>query len=83
MSADLNPTFGKVLSGYSPGLEYYSDWGTLPLFLSVADQVHRIVPGGDFHLANNVTWNVGIGFGLTPSGDRLLYKISWRGKAKR
>lgn len=59
---------------FTPSLEYYSDWGALPGLSSTAGQVHQIVPGGDFHLMNNVTWNVGVGFGLTPSGDRLFYK---------
>ncbi len=106
--ADLNPTVGKVLSGYSqhrgwdfglaarvgyermrrftPSLEYYSDWGELPVVQPKHDQVHQIVPGGDLQLMKNVTWNLGIGIGLTPSGDRLFYKsrleVSWGGKAK-
>lgn len=74
------------LPHFTPSLEYYSDWGALPLFLPIRSQVHQIVPGGDIHLRSNVTWNIGVGFGLTPSGDRLLYKsrleISWGGKSK-
>jgi hypothetical protein len=69
---------------FTPSFEYYSDLGALPLLPPVHSQVHQIVPGGDLHLAKNLTWNVGVGFGLTSSGDRLLYKsrleISWGGR---
>lgn len=91
--ADLNRgwEFGLAArAGYStgtrftPSLEYYSDWGGLPVFLPVRGQVHQIVPGGDFRLSRNVIWNVGVGFGLTPAGDRLFYKtrleVSFGGK---
>jgi hypothetical protein len=71
---------------FTPSLEYYSDFGALPVLLPIRSEVHQIVPGGDFHLTRNVTLNVGVGVGLTSAGDRLFYKsrleVSWGGRAK-
>jgi hypothetical protein len=36
--------------------------------------VHQIFPGGELALAQNVHWNFGVGFGLTPAGEKLIYK---------
>jgi hypothetical protein len=64
----------RATKRFTPSLEYYSNWGILPAFAPVTRQANQIVPGGDFRLGRNVIWNVGIGFGTTPAGDRLVYK---------
>ena len=59
---------------YSPSLEYYSEWGSLPTLLPAREQIHQILPGGDLKLARNLSWSFGIGVGATPAGNRLVYK---------
>ena len=59
---------------FTPSLEYYGDWGPLPAFDPLAGQMHQILPGGDIRLWKNVLWSVGIGFGITPATDRIVYK---------
>ncbi len=55
-------------------MEYYSEWGPLPSLEPRDDQVHQILPGADLKLANNLVWRFGVGIGLTPAGNRLVYK---------
>ena len=64
----------KLNERFSPSLEYYSSDGPIPGFLPVAQQIHQIFPGGDVKLMKNLLWSVGVGIGLTPNGDRLIYK---------
>ncbi len=64
----------RVTKVFTPSIEYYGDWGQLTAFQPLGDQRHTVLPGGDFHLAKRVIWNVGVGFGLTSGGDRLIYK---------
>jgi len=59
---------------FEPSLEYYSELGELPSFLPGNQQVHQILPGGDWKLAKNLVWSFGVGVGLTPAGNRLVYK---------
>jgi len=59
---------------FTPSLEYYGDWGPLPAFEPLAGQMHQILPGGDIRLWKNVLWSVGVGVGITPATDRIVYK---------
>lgn len=59
---------------FTPSLEYYSDDGPIPSFLPVEQQIHQVFPGGDLKVTKNLLWSFGIGVGLTPAGDRLIYK---------
>jgi hypothetical protein len=71
---------------FTPSLEYYGDWGSLPTFQPFVAQMHQILPGGDIQVRKNIIWSVGIGFGLTPATDRLVFKsrleVSFGGKAR-
>jgi hypothetical protein len=71
---------------FTPSLEYYGDWGPLPAFEPFAAQMHQILPGGDIRLRKNIIWSLGIGMGITPATDRIVYKsrleISFGGKAR-
>jgi hypothetical protein len=71
---------------FTPSLEYYGDWGPLPAFEPLATQMHQIFPGGDIRLRKNAIWNLGVGVGLTPASDRLVFKsrleISFGGKGR-
>jgi len=64
----------EVSERFTPSLEYYSEWGALPTFLPVREQIHQILPGGDLKVAKNVEWSFGVGIGTTPAGNRLVYK---------
>ena len=59
---------------FTPSLEYYGDWGPLPGFEPLVGQMHQILPGGDIRLWRNVLWSVGVGVGITPATDRIVYK---------
>ncbi len=59
---------------FTPSLEYYGDWGPLPTFDPFIAQMHQIMPGGDIRLRKNIIWSVGIGAGITPATDRIVYK---------
>lgn len=59
---------------FSPSLEYYSAYGEVPTFLPLKQQIHQIFPGADWKLTKNLLWSFGIGVGLTPTGERLIYK---------
>jgi hypothetical protein len=36
--------------------------------------MHQIMPGGDIRLRKNIVWSIGIGAGITPATDRIVYK---------
>ena len=55
------------------GLEYYADFGEIGRFGKVSDQQHTLFAVTDFKLGV-FDINFGIGYGLTPSSDRLVVK---------
>jgi hypothetical protein len=59
---------------FAPSLEYYGEWGALPAFVPLHDQVHQILPGADVKLTKNLEWSFGVGIGMTSAGNRLVYK---------
>jgi hypothetical protein len=58
----------------SPGIEYYSELGSFSGLLPSSEQTHQIYPTVDWTLNANVRWHFGIGVGLTPAGEQLVYK---------
>jgi hypothetical protein len=58
----------------SPCLEYFGAGGPLGNLLPVERQVHQLYPGVDWKLKDGIQWDFGIGVGLTPMGNRLIYK---------
>jgi hypothetical protein len=81
----LNPTIERHLTGpekgeweFEPrarlaipvgdvtlGLEYHGGWG---------EKVHQFYPTADLELPDDVELHLGVGFGATTSGDRLVFK---------
>src|SRR5262249_27466703 len=61
----------RISGTFTPSLEYYSSWGPIGSLPAIRDQTHQIVPGADIRFGDHLTWNVGIGFGLTPLGSAL------------
>ena len=49
-------------------------------------RMHQILPGGDIRLKKNIIWSLGVGVGITPATDRIVYKsrleISFGGKPR-
>jgi hypothetical protein len=59
---------------FAPSLEYYSDWGRIANLSPLREQAQEILPGGDFRISKHILWSVGVGVGLTPATNRLVYK---------
>jgi hypothetical protein len=59
----------------SPGIEYYGDLGEVGHFSPVHEQQHQLFPSLDLNLSPDWEINFGVGFGLTPSTDKLLVKL--------
>jgi hypothetical protein len=53
----------EVSSRFTPALEYYAQPG----------KSHHVLIGSDIRLGTNVSWSLGLGFGPTPAGNRLVY----------
>ncbi len=68
VSYDLTP---KV----SAGLEYYGSLGSLRGFDPLSEQQQQIFPVIDLNLAPQWEIDFGLGFGLTPSTDRVIAKM--------
>jgi len=60
-------------------VEYYASLGSPSDLLPADEQVHQFFFGGDYALAENIIFNLGIGFGTTDVGNRLVYKsrLGW------
>jgi len=59
------------------GLEYYADFGEIGRFGRLPDQQHTLFVVTDFKLGV-FDVNLGLGYGMTPSSDRLVVKNpSW------
>ena len=56
------------------GVEYYTDLGPLQSWLPFNEQQHNIYAVVDFKIGR-FDVNAGVGYGLTPSSDRLMYKM--------
>jgi hypothetical protein len=56
------------------GIEYYSDLGPFPNFVSVNEQQHNIYAVVDFKVGR-FDINAGVGYGLSPGSDRLMAKM--------
>jgi len=67
------------------GLEYYGALGPVTNFDRGRDQQHQLFPVIDLDLGPKWEFNFGVGFGLTPSTDRLIikmilgYRFEWGG----
>jgi len=55
-------------------VEYYGKGGLFGSTLPGSEQVHQFYPGVDLKLGDDVELNVGVGFGTTAAGNRLVFK---------
>ncbi len=89
---EFNPA-AKVSYGLTSkvalGLEYYGALGPVTRFDRAHDQQHQLFPVIDVDLGPKWELNAGVGFGLTPSTDRLIikvilgYRFEWGGGERR
>jgi hypothetical protein len=56
------------------GVEYYTDLGPLQRWLPFNEQQHNVYAVVDFKIGR-FDVNAGVGYGLTPGSDRLMYKM--------
>jgi hypothetical protein len=89
MDKSLSSPTGNAGLGFSPGfkisydigslvsagVEYYGSLGDIAGFTPTAEQQHMIVPSVDLNFSPDWEFNLGVGFGLTQSTDRLLVKL--------
>jgi hypothetical protein len=59
---------------FALGIEYYSDLGPFPNFVTLNEQQHNIYAVVDFKIGR-FDVNAGVGYGLTPGSDRLMAKM--------
>jgi hypothetical protein len=55
-------------------IEYYGTLGPVRSIQPLRQEVHQIYPGVDWKISEHLLCNLGIGFGLTPSGNQLVVK---------
>jgi hypothetical protein len=55
-------------------LEYFGATGLLADMLPLKHEVHQLYPGAVWKLNDSLLWDFGVGAGLTPAGNRLVYK---------
>jgi hypothetical protein len=71
------------------GLEYYGALGPVTHFDRAHEQQHQLFPVIDLDLGPKWEFNAGVGFGLTPSTDRLIikmilgYRFDWGGGERK
>lgn len=62
------------VGGVTLGLEYHGGWGEIGDFTTFSRRAHVLFPTADFELPGEVELHLGIGFGTTAVGDRLVFK---------
>jgi hypothetical protein len=75
----------RASRAFTPSLEYYSSWGPLQNLPPIREQIHQIVPGGDWRIGDRMVWNFGIGFGTTGAGTGAVLKtrVEWTFGARK
>ncbi len=67
-SCDITPVI-------TAGLEYYGSFGPVTSFSPADEQQHQLFPSLDLNFSPEWEFNCGLGFGLTPSTDRIIFKM--------
>lgn len=65
----------KVTPTVAIGLAYYGALGPVRHFDRAHEQLHQLFPVIDLDVGPKWEFNAGIGFGLTPRTDRLVFKM--------
>ncbi len=56
------------------GFEYYGSTGPITGFRPIGKQAHILFPSADIYFTEKTMLNLGVGFGLTGAGERLIWK---------
>jgi len=64
----------RMSKALTPSVEYYSSWGSIQKLPPTDDQIHQIFPGVDVRFGEHLTWNLGVGIGITSTGSSLILK---------
>jgi hypothetical protein len=70
-SARVGVTVSKVVG---LGVEYYGKTSLLGSAVPSIEQVHQFYPSVDLNLGGDFVANLGVGFGTTSAGNRLVFK---------
>jgi hypothetical protein len=70
-SARLGVTVSRVVD---LSLEYYAKTALVGSAVRSSEQVHQFYPGVDLKLGPDLVVNIGVGFGTTTAGNRLVFK---------
>ncbi len=57
-----------------PGIEIYNSFGPIANVPGIGKQQHNVFGMLEMHPFRGITWDLGVGFGLTGSSDRLVVK---------
>lgn len=60
----------------SPGLEFYGGCGLIRQIEPLHEQQHYVFPALWGELPGGIEYNVGLGYGLTPNSDHVIFKIN-------
>lgn len=60
----------------SPSLEFYGGSGLVDDLDPLRDQQHYVFPSVWGELPGGLEYNVGVGFGLTPASDHVIFKVN-------
>lgn len=71
--------YAKSSTSFKPGLEAYGDMGQIARFKPARKQKHYLVPAIKWDLFKEISWNLGVAFGLTRASDDLVVKsiLAW------
>lgn len=59
---------------FTTSVEYYGSVGNMDNFLPPGQQMHMLLPGGDWKISERVTWSFGVGLGVTDASSRVVLK---------
>ena len=60
---------------FNVGMEYYGATGPITGFFRLGEQIHILVPSADIFFNEHAMVNLGVGYGLTHTGERLILKM--------
>lgn len=67
--------FIKKKDWFNVGMEYYGATGPITGFNRLGEQIHILVPSADIFFNEHAMVNLGVGYGLTHTGERLILKM--------
>jgi hypothetical protein len=71
--------YHEFTPAFEAGIEAYGTMGEFSAIKSSDEQTHYLMPALETKLGKELSWNVGVGFGLTEASDKTVVKsiIEW------